>query len=158
MAKIYVASSWRNQWQPAVVDALRQHGHQVYDFRNPPNKAGFGWEQVALDMGNRQVVKAEELITALEHPRAKEGFAADHGAMEWADTFVMVLPCGKSAHLELGWACGKGKRTIILWQLLDTPELMYLEADKIVTSIPELIKTLAPPRDNTSWIANPGLL
>lgn len=26
----------------------------------------------------------------------------------------MVLPCGKSAHLELGWAVGAGKRTIIL--------------------------------------------
>jgi len=143
MAKIYVASSWRNQWQPGVVDALRQHGHEVYDFRNPPNRTGFGWRQVALDMAGREAVAAEEMAKALAHPIAQAGFKSDHDAMEWADTFVMVLPCGKSAHLELGWACGKGKRTIILWVLYDTPELMYLEADDIVTSIPELIETLS---------------
>ena len=33
--KIYVASSWRNAQQPAVVARLREAGHEVYDFRNP---------------------------------------------------------------------------------------------------------------------------
>ena len=33
--KIYVASSWRNREQPSVVKALREAGHEVYDFRNP---------------------------------------------------------------------------------------------------------------------------
>ena len=35
MARIYVASSWRNKYQPEVVAALRKAGHEVYDFRNP---------------------------------------------------------------------------------------------------------------------------
>lgn len=35
MAKIYVASSWRNPYQPEVVAALRKTGYEVYDFRNP---------------------------------------------------------------------------------------------------------------------------
>lgn len=34
--KIYVASSWRNTYYPSVVSALRDAGHDVYDFRNPP--------------------------------------------------------------------------------------------------------------------------
>ena len=34
--KIYVASSWRNAFYPDVVKALREAGHEVYDFRNPP--------------------------------------------------------------------------------------------------------------------------
>ena len=34
MAKIYVASSWRNQYFPDVVKILREYGHEVYDFRN----------------------------------------------------------------------------------------------------------------------------
>ena len=38
MARIYVASSWRNKYFPEVVDALRAAGHQVYDFRNPALK------------------------------------------------------------------------------------------------------------------------
>ena len=36
MSKIYVASSWRNPHQPAIVEELRVAGHEVYDFRNPP--------------------------------------------------------------------------------------------------------------------------
>jgi hypothetical protein len=33
--RVYVASSWRNGQQPAVVAALRAAGHEVYDFREP---------------------------------------------------------------------------------------------------------------------------
>ncbi len=35
--KIYVASSWRNVHYEGVVKALREAGHDVYDFRNPPS-------------------------------------------------------------------------------------------------------------------------
>jgi len=37
--RIYVASSWRNKYQPGVVLTLRSLGHQVYDFRGK----GSGW-------------------------------------------------------------------------------------------------------------------
>lgn len=47
MARIYVASSWRNPYQPEVVAALRKAGHEVYDFRNPKdNPGGFHWADV----------------------------------------------------------------------------------------------------------------
>ena len=47
MAKIYVASSWRNPYQPEVVAALRKAGHEMYDFRNPKdNPGGFHWADV----------------------------------------------------------------------------------------------------------------
>ena len=47
MARIYVASSWRNQYYPEVVEALRAAGHEVYDFRNPPHGgAGFHWTDI----------------------------------------------------------------------------------------------------------------
>lgn len=41
MAKIYVASSWRNQYQPQVVRFLHEQGHEVYDFRHPVGKLDF---------------------------------------------------------------------------------------------------------------------
>ena len=42
--KIYVASSWRNEFYPEVVEKLREAGHEVYDFRNPPSgDPGFKW-------------------------------------------------------------------------------------------------------------------
>lgn len=33
--RIYVASSWRNNVQPLVVQTLRVAGLDVYDFKNP---------------------------------------------------------------------------------------------------------------------------
>ena len=53
MAKIYVASSWRNTYYPKVVDALRKAGHQVYDFRNLPHGGnGFHWTDIDENVPN----------------------------------------------------------------------------------------------------------
>lgn len=111
MARIYVASSWRNPYQPEVVTALRKAGHEVYDFRNPKdNPGGFHWADVDE---NWQEWQPEEYIRNLTHPVAEKGFKADLDAMLWADTCVLVLPCGRSAHTEAGWFAGKGLKTIV---------------------------------------------
>jgi len=81
----------------------------------------------------------EDYQAMIEHPRAIEGYAADFGAMEKADTFVLVLPCGKSAHLELGWAVGAGKRTAILLEDPVEPELMYKMVDYLAPSLFDLL-------------------
>lgn len=82
---------------------------------------------------------ADEYLRMIEHPRAVEGFDSDFAAMERADTFVMVLPCGKSAHLELGWAVGAGKRTAILLEDPVEPELMYRMVDYLAPSLFDLL-------------------
>lgn len=135
--RIYVASSWRCPTQPAVVQALRDAGHEVYDFRNPPGKTGFGWSEIDPDWLDWTI---DAYRDRLDHPRAVDGFGADFDAMQWADTFVLVLPCGRSAHLELGWAVGAGKRTsILLSQNGFEPELMYRMVDHLGTSLPEVV-------------------
>src|SRR5579872_6628291 len=111
MRKIYVASSWRNEFQQDVVFALRSRGHEVYDFKNPkPGNNGFQW--AAIDH-HWQGWTPEEFRYHLCHPIAQDGFNLDMEALIWCDTCVLVLPCGRSAHLELGWACGAGKQTFI---------------------------------------------
>ena len=137
--KIYVASSWRNPLQPTVVDVLRQAGHEVYDFRNPPNGTGFAWSEIDPDW---QAWRAVDYREMLMHPRAEEGYASDFDAMKWADCCVLVLPCGRSAHLELGWSVGAGKRTIILTRDGEEPELMAKMADAICVSLEEVRSTL----------------
>ena len=126
---IYVASSWRNSHQPGVVHQLRELGCEVYDFRNPPQRSGFGWEALAEDWQDWTV---PQFIAHLDHPVAQQGFDSDFTAMQAADALVLVLPCGRSAHLEAGWAVGAGTPTAIL--ILDPmePELMYRMADTIV--------------------------
>lgn len=135
--RIYVASSWRNDSQPAVVEALRACGHEVYDFRNPrPGDTGFAWSTIDPDW---LAWKPAPFRTALDHPIARAGFKSDFDAMKWADTFVLVLPCGRSAHLEAGWATGAGKPTaILLHEDKFEPELMYLCADLLAVDLSEV--------------------
>lgn len=138
--RIYVASSWRNPRQGAVVEALMKDGHLVYDFKNPkPGDTGFSWSEIDPDWLQWT---AKQYVAALDHPLAKRGFASDFAAMKWADTFVLVLPCGRSAHLELGWAVGAGKHTLILTQDGQEPELMAKMCDGICTSLDELRASL----------------
>lgn len=147
---IYVASSWRNFAQQGVVQVLRSAGFEVYDFKNPPERTGFKWSQVGLEHSNplegnprdADLADKREFVEALKHPRAAAGFASDFDAMKAADTFVLVLPCGRSAHLELGWAVGAGKRTAVLLDDPCTPELMYKMVDHLATSVLDLLDWL----------------
>lgn len=144
---VYVASSWRNDVQPEVCSALFLRGVPHYDFKRPNGDPdGFHWSQV-MDNYQRggeavgQKAPVDEYIRALQHPRAIEGFHKDWDAMQRADTCVLILPCNRSAHLELGWFVGQGRRTAIL---LDgdfvTPELMYKMVDFMTSDITSLIR------------------
>lgn len=147
--RIYVASSWRNAHQPAVVEALRGEGHEVYDFRNPaPGNKGFAWSEIDREwLGWKPEVFADLLAT---HPVAAAGFALDKGALDWCDTCVLVLPCGRSAHLEAGYTAGQGKDTyILLHEDKFEPELMYLLGNGCSTSIHEIIGWMAARRSGS---------
>lgn len=139
--KIYVASSWRNVQQPAVVDALRRAGHDVYDFKNPEGgDNGFHWSEI--DPG-WQGWTPDQFRAALDHPVARAGYGKDFAAMQWADAFLLVMPCGRSAHLELGWAIGAGKPSLILLDEDSEPELMYRMATAVCTSVVEALSRLS---------------
>ena len=108
--KIYVASSWRNEYYPDVVEKLREAGHDVYDFRNPlSGEPGFKWNSVSE---NYMEWSPQQYRDMLKHPKAERQFHNDIEAMEACDTCVLVLPCGRSAHTEAGWFVGRGKLTI----------------------------------------------
>ncbi|MBO7618106.1 MAG: hypothetical protein J6T22_12970 [Bacteroidales bacterium] len=140
MARIYVASSWRNQYFPEVVKRLREAGHEVYDFRNPPHGgAGFHWTDIDPDAPNWTYPQYAE---GLHHPLAERQFQADIDALTWADTCVLVLPCGRSAHTEAGWMAGAGKRVLAYIPEMVEPELMYKLFDGVAGSLEELVEKL----------------
>ena len=141
MAKIYVASSWRNQYYPVVVKALRGAGHEVYDFRNPP-QGGNGFRWTDLD-DNAPNWTFEEYAEGLHHPLAERQFESDLMALQQADTCVLVLPCGRSAHTEAGWMAGAGKRVIVYIPEMIEPELMYKLFDEVVGSLDDLVEALS---------------
>ncbi|AEK07523.1 hypothetical protein SEND513_79 [Mycobacterium phage Send513] len=137
---VYVASSWRNQFQPNVVQALRAAGYAVYDFKNPNGEKGFAWSDIVDD--NHDSVSTTEYLDIIAHPLADKGFQRDMNALFASDIVVLVLPCERDAHLELGWAVGAGKQTHIL---LDNPckaSLMYKMVDFIHPTLEDLLVTL----------------
>ena len=140
MARIYVASSWRNPYFPEVVTRLREAGHEVYDFRNPPHGgAGFHWTDIDPDAPNWTYAQYAE---GLRHPLAERQFQADIDALTWADTCVLVLPCGRSAHTEAGWMAGAGKRVIAYIPEMVEPELMYKLFAGVAGSLEELVEKI----------------
>lgn len=150
--RIYVASSWRNVVQPAVVVALRKCGHDVYDFRHPqfpkPDKPtdGFRWSDIDP---NWQKWTTAQYREALQHPIAKRGYALDIDALKACDACVLVLPSGRSASWEFGYAMGERKRGYVF--SLDTcePELMYREAT-ILADFEELLDAFGYPKGGAS--------
>lgn len=140
--KLYVASSWQNTSQPSIVRHLREAGHDVYDFRDPGgdgSDAGFHWSEIDPEWKSWT---PEEFAKALDHDLARAGYAKDWAAMERADACILVMPCGRSAHLEAGYFVGAGKA---LWILLDNgePELMYRMATGLFSWWPSLLDAVA---------------
>jgi hypothetical protein len=80
--KIYVASSWRNDLYPGVVRALREAGHEVYDFRDPRGGGGFTWGKIDKDHEEWSLLEYRQ---ALSHPLAEAAFQSDFAAMREAD-------------------------------------------------------------------------
>jgi len=131
--KIYVASSWRNEFQPLVCAEFREDGHDVYDFRHPaPGNDGFSWRAIHPDW---QMWTPAQYLDALVHPVAEQGFAFDMDALKACDVCVMVMPCGMSASLELGYAVGAGKPSAVYVPGMREPDLMVKMADLVTADL-----------------------
>lgn len=84
----------------------------------------------------------EEYKKSLEHPSSVIQFQADMDALDWADTCLLVLPCGRSAHTEAGWMKGAGKKVIVYIPEMQEAELMYKLFDLVSDSLEEINKFL----------------
>lgn len=125
MKRIYVASSWKNLFQPQAVEALRKEGYEVFDFRHPaPGNDGFQWRNTIPGF-NPESCSVEQFEEVLQHPVARRGAGLDCAALNMCDACVLVLPCGNSSHLELGHAIGSGKLGVIWAPTPFKADLMY---------------------------------
>lgn len=122
---IYVASSWRNRDQPRLVQLLRGVGYGVYDFREEPG--AFSWADIDPSW---MTWTRERFRDALVSDIAIRGFARDYNALVLCGLCVLLLPSGRSAHLEAGIAHGMGRPVIIYMAEEVEPELMYRVAHR----------------------------
>ena len=133
---IYLIGSLRNPAVETVANTLRSEGYDVFDdWRAPGPTADDCWRDYEKGRGRTYV-------QALQGAAAINIFEFDKRNILASDTVVLVLPAGKSGHLELGWALGQGKRGYIL---LDDPErwdIMYRFATGVVDNIEALVREL----------------
>lgn len=136
--KIYVASSWRNERHPEIVEALRRSRFDVYDYRNPP---GAQWSSTRRwwEVEGYVEPRFPEILNSKQRRLA---FNTDMSALREANAVVLVLDSGKSAHLEAGFAAGAGKLLVVVGTPEHHPELMYGMAARCVTSTIDVLRAL----------------
>ena len=140
MRKIYIASSWKNSkavlrlaWQ------LREWGHEVYAFCEP------GKDHFIFDAREHGVshLTAKE---AVKDPMFIKAYQADKAGLDWADTCIILLPAGKSTHLEGGYAVGRGKELYVLGpQVPGDFDAMYGFAEMVCELAEEMHLRLGEP-------------
>jgi len=137
--KIYIASSWKNVNLVRIwADFLREQGFEVDDFTD--NSRG-RYVFYFADVCNPEETDAIQL---LQIPEAQKAFDEDKKWIDWADIVFLLLPAGKSSHLEAGYAKGQGKKLIIFQENFPKGEfdVMYGFADLITNNMSQLLTFL----------------
>lgn len=132
----FVASRWRNRDSVfALVDALRAKKKSVYNFmendpyhssEDDPEEVMKGFEATA-DWKNTQMVQ--------------DIFHKDMEALKASDAVILLLPAGKSAHIEIGVAFGMQKKTILVGEQIEA-ESLYLIFDENYPTIDAFIRSI----------------
>jgi hypothetical protein len=90
---LYLPSSHRNVFYPAVLARARAAGYEVHDWREP----AFRWGAVDPDYQSWTVAPYAE---ALRHPAARKHFYGYTQAIAECDACALPCPCGTDAHCE----------------------------------------------------------
>ena len=136
-ARVYIVGSLRNPKVMEYANILREAGHYVFD---DWMAAGPEADDYWLKYEKQKGVTMEQ---ALRSKAAQHVLSFDATNMMDCDAIVLAMPAGKSGHLELGWAIGKGKRGFVLLDgEPDRWDVMYAFTEKVCTSIEELVEAL----------------
>ena len=134
---IYLIGSLRNPHVPEVGECLREHGFEVFDdWFAGGEHADDAWREYEQGRGH-------SYIEALRGHAARHVFEYDHEHLDRADGAVLVMPCGKSGHLELGYILGQGKPGFIY--MPEEPvrwDVMALFADGVHRTMDGLVMAL----------------
>ncbi len=132
--KIYIASSLKNQKEViALAEYLEKYGFEVDAFcRCNDKKYAFHWSELVDDEDDLANYDAIEMLA---DPRTLRAFKEDMKWLDWSDCVIMLMPCGRSSHLEAGYAKGQGKLLYIYGAFPKGEfDVMYGMADGLVHS------------------------
>jgi len=138
MKKVFISGSLRNPKIPQLGVDIRDLGYEVFDdwFGCGP-EADDNWQKYEHTRGRTY----EE---ALDGQAAHNIFDLDFRNICTSDISILILPAGKSGHLELGFALGMGKKGYIFFPdgEPDRWDVMYLFATDVFFEREDLMKRL----------------
>jgi len=137
---IYLIGSLRLPNVRELAADLRKEGYEVFDdWHSAGDKADEIWQTYEQERGHTY-------LEAIKGWHAKHVFQFDLTHLTRAEIGVLMLPAGKSAHLELGYMLGRGKRGYVLFD--KEPErydVMYQFATGLFMDKTALMKELKQP-------------
>jgi hypothetical protein len=134
--KLYLIGSLRNPSIPTIGNDLRAAGHEVFDdWHAAGPEADDYWKDY-------EQARGRTFEEALNGEAARHVFSFDLYHLNDADAAVLVLPAGKSGHLELGYIIGQDKPGFILLPPdSDRWDVMY-QFGTVVSSVDALKEAL----------------
>ena len=134
--KVYLIGSLRNPEIPDHAKAIRELGFDVFDdwFAAGPEADDY-WKKYEEARGN-------SYEQALKGYAAKHVFSFDKHHIDEADIGILILPAGRSGHLELGYMAGQGAATYILHDDPERWDCMYQFADGVFFKKEDLLAEL----------------
>lgn len=134
---VYLVGALKNPDIPYLGKTLREEGYEVFaEWHNPGPEADMYWQE-------HEKLKGSSYKEALAGSHVENVFYYDQTYIDLSDIVVLVMPAGRSGHLELGYAVGSGKKTFIL--LDKEPErydVMPRFSDAICNSVSELLEEM----------------
>lgn len=134
---IYLIGALKNKEIPYLAENLKKEGFDVFaEWHNPGPEADMFWQE-------HEKIKGSSYKEALNGLHVENIFYYDLTYLDFCDAAILVMPAGKSGHLELGYAAGSGKKTFIL--LDNEPErydIMPKFANAVCNNYEELIEEL----------------
>jgi hypothetical protein len=135
--KIYLIGSLRNPEVPVLAESLREQGFDVFDdWYSAGPEADDYWMKYEQSRGHG-------------YAQALEGYAANHvylfdkHHLDSSQVGILLLPAGRSGHLELGYMKGRGKHCYI-WKTPQTEpdrwDVMYRFADAVVSDMTSFLR------------------
>jgi hypothetical protein len=135
---IYLMGSMRSPRVRDVAAALRARRLEVFDdWHAPGPETDIYWQDYETSRGRTY-------LEALKGAHARNVCEFDKKYLDLASAGVMVMPAGKSAHMELGYMIRSNKPSYILLEHEpDTWDIMYRLATDVFYHIEDLVEEIA---------------
>lgn len=132
----FVSGKWRNKSNVLKLTRnIREKGYKVYCFLETEDNSQ------RISNNPEEEMKKFENLDWRNDPYVKTVFENDMKGETNSSTFVMLLPAGKSCHIEAGVAYGMNKKCILIGEQKEA-ESLYLIFDEVYPTEKEFLQTL----------------